>query len=100
VTGVTKPLARLTSPLRVKKTKKKHLKPLTTGALSVILYPMKETYTSYKQIRKNLNLKADIARTRRQSYYLELIISALVGASITLMGVIAHMMISGPAWTW
>ena len=61
---------------------------------------MKETYTSYNRIRKNLNLQADIVRARKQTYYLELTISALVGASITLMGVIAHMMITGPAWTW
>jgi cell fate (sporulation/competence/biofilm development) regulator YlbF (YheA/YmcA/DUF963 family) len=61
---------------------------------------MKETYTSHKQIRKNLNLQADIVRYKRQNQRLEWLISALVGASITLMGVIAHMMITGPAWTW
>ena len=61
---------------------------------------MKETYTSYNRIRKNLNLQADIVRYKKQNQRLEWLISALVGASIALAGVIAHMMISGPAWTW
>jgi hypothetical protein len=45
-------------------------------------------------------VKADIIRTEKHTWYCELIIAACVGASLTLVGVIAHMMITGPAWTW
>ena len=55
---------------------------------------MKTTYTNRNKIRKNIN------RYRKQIWYCELIIAACVGASITLIGVITHMMIAGPAWTW
>ena len=61
---------------------------------------MKTAYTTHNKIRKNLNLSADINRYRKQIWYCELIIAACVGASVTLIGVIAHMMITGPAWTW
>ena len=45
-------------------------------------------------------IEADIKRTRKHIWYCELIIAACVGASITLAGVIIHMMVTGPAWTW
>ena len=45
-------------------------------------------------------IKADIIRTKKHTWYCELIIAACLGASLTLIGVIAHMMITGPAWTW
>tara|TARA_B110001454_G_scaffold211160_1_gene226482 strand:- start:641 stop:811 length:171 start_codon:yes stop_codon:yes gene_type:complete len=45
-------------------------------------------------------IKADIVRMKKHTWYCELIIAACVGASLTLVGVIAHMMITGPAWTW
>ena len=44
-------------------------------------------------------IKADIIRTEKHTWYCELIIAACLGASLTLVGVIAHMMITGPAWT-
>ena len=45
-------------------------------------------------------IKADIIHTKKHTWYCELIIAACLGASLTLIGVIAHMMITGPAWTW
>ena len=60
----------------------------------------KKTYTSYDKIRKTLSLKADIIRTQKHIWYCELIIAACAGASLALAGVIAHVMITGPAWTW
>ena len=61
---------------------------------------MKETYTNYRAERAKLNLHTDILRARKQIRYCEWIISACVGASIALGFVIAHQMITGPAWTW
>jgi len=52
-------------------------------------------------IEKNIAaIKADIARTEKHTWYCELLIAACVGASLTLVFVIAHSMIVGPAWTW
>jgi len=48
---------------------------------------------------KNIHM-TEINRIRKQTQRLEWLISALVGASITLICIIAHMMITGPAWTW
>ncbi len=48
---------------------------------------------------KNIHMK-EIKRQQKQIQHLEWIISACVGASITLIFVIAHQMITGPAWTW
>jgi len=45
-------------------------------------------------------IKADIRRIKKHTWYLELLIAACVGASIAFAFVIAHMMITGPAWTW
>ena len=45
-------------------------------------------------------IKADIKCTEKHTWYCELIIAACVGASIAFAFVIAHLMITGPAWTW
>jgi ABC-type Fe3+-siderophore transport system permease subunit len=45
-------------------------------------------------------IKADITNTRKHIRYCELIVAACAGACLALAGVIAHMMITGPAWTW
>tara|TARA_B100000959_G_C14560578_1_gene451536 strand:+ start:41 stop:214 length:174 start_codon:yes stop_codon:yes gene_type:complete len=45
-------------------------------------------------------IKADIKRTEKHTWYCELIIAACVGASIAFAFVITHLMITGPAWTW
>lgn len=36
----------------------------------------------------------------KQIQMLEWLIAGCVGASVTLIMIIAHMMITGPAWTW
>jgi hypothetical protein len=51
---------------------------------------IKETYTSYKQQRSNLELQADISRCKKQIRYCEWIISACLGASLALGFVIIH----------
>lgn len=52
-------------------------------------------------IEQNITaIKADIARTKKHTWYCELIIAACAGACLALAGVIAHAMITGPAWTW
>jgi hypothetical protein len=63
----------------------------------ILMKTIKETYTSYDKIRKTLNLKADIIRARRHIWYCELVVAACAGASLALAGVIAHLMITGPA---
>jgi hypothetical protein len=45
-------------------------------------------------------IKADIMRTEKHIWYCELIVAACAGASLALAGVIVHMMITGPPWTW
>ena len=45
-------------------------------------------------------IKEDIERTEKYTRNCELIIAACVGASLALAFVIAHQMITGPAWTW
>jgi hypothetical protein len=45
-------------------------------------------------------IKADIIRTKKHTWYCELIIAACLGASLALAAVVIHMMITGPAWTW
>jgi hypothetical protein len=45
-------------------------------------------------------IDADIARTKKHTWYCELIIAACAGACLALAGVIAHLMLTGPAWTW
>jgi hypothetical protein len=47
-------------------------------------------WTSHNQQRKALNFRADIDRTRTQTYYLELIIAGLLGASVVLALLIGH----------
>jgi len=52
-------------------------------------------------IEKNIaKIEADIKRTEKHTWYCELIIAACLGASLALAAVVAHMMITGPAWTW
>ena len=41
-----------------------------------------------------------IKKQRRQIRHLEYFIAGCVGASIALLGVIVHMMVAGPSWTW
>lgn len=51
----------------------------------------------------NLNtepIKARINRIQRHNDVLGYVIAGLLGASAALTFVIAHMMITGPAWTW
>ena len=64
---------------------------------------MKETKPTY-HLRDMFNVKEthrkEIKRQQKQIQRLEWIISACVGASIALIFVIAHQMITGPAWTW
>ncbi len=59
----------------------------------------KTNWTSYKQLRSNLELQADINRMQKQARYMEWIISACLGASIALGFVIAHQM-TVTDWTW
>ena len=73
------------------------LQPLTSGSLSVILYlmnEMKETKPTY-YLRDLFNVKEihrkEIKRQQKQIQRLEWIISACVGASITLVCVLIHM---------
>jgi len=44
-------------------------------------------------------IKADIARTEKHTWYCELIVAACVGASLALAFVIAHGMLT-TEWTW
>lgn len=64
---------------------------------------MKETKPTY-YLRDLFNVKEthrkEIKRQQKQIQRLEWIISACVGASITLIFVIIHQMVTGPAWTW
>ena len=53
-----------------------------------------------RQQRRITALKADIKRTEKHTWYLELFIAACLGASLALAGVVAHLMLTGPAWTW
>ena len=53
-----------------------------------------------RQQRRIAKLQADIARTKKHTWYCELIVAACAGACLALAGVIAHMMITGSAWTW
>ena len=59
----------------------------------------KTNWTSYKQLRSNLELQADINRMQKQARYMEWIIPACLGASIALGFVIAHQM-TVTDWTW
>ena len=59
----------------------------------------KTNWTSYKQLRSNLELQADINRMQKQARYMEWIIAACLGASIALGFVIAHQM-TVTDWTW
>ena len=64
---------------------------------------MKETKPTY-HLRDMFNVKEthrkEIKRQQKQIQRLEWIISACVGASIALLFVIVHMMVTGPEWTW
>ena len=55
---------------------------------------MKEMF-NVKQIHMD-----HIEKQQRQIRHLEWFIAGCVGASIALLGVIIHMMVSGPSWTW
>ena len=47
-------------------------------------------------IEKNIaRIEADIKRTEKHIYYCDLVPSACIGASLTIIAVIAHMMIVG-----
>jgi hypothetical protein len=52
-------------------------------------------WTSYNRQRAEINELADIRRTKKHIYYCDLVISACIGASLTIIAVIAHMMIVG-----
>ena len=56
-------------------------------------------WTSYNQQRRNLNVKAEIQRYKKQTWYLELAIAACLGAALALGFVLAHQMIV-TEWTW
>ena len=45
-------------------------------------------------------IEARINRLRRHNDILSYLIAGLLGASVALIFVIAHLMITGPAWTW
>lgn len=47
-------------------------------------------WESYNERQKRNNLRADIVRHKRQIWYLELILSACLGAALALGFVIAH----------
>ena len=57
-------------------------------------------WTSYNQQRRDLNRLADIQRLQKHNSVLEFVLAGLIGASVALAGVIIHMMVSGPKWTW
>jgi len=50
----------------------------------------KMNWTSYNQQQRELNLKADINRHQKQIFYMELFISACIGASTALGFVLIH----------
>ena len=64
------------------------MKPTTTD-------PQLKAMFHIKQIHMD-----EIARIKRQTRILEYIIAGCVGASITLISVIIHVMVTGPSWTW
>jgi type IV secretory pathway component VirB8 len=56
-------------------------------------------WTSYNKLTAE-PIKARINRLQRHNNLLGYAIAGLLGASAALTFVIAHMMITGPAWTW
>jgi hypothetical protein len=60
----------------------------------------KKAYPNPSKALKILDLKASILREQKLIWHCELVIAACAGASLALVGVIAHMMIAGEAWTW
>ena len=56
-------------------------------------------WTSYNKLTAEPT-KARINRLQRHNDILNYAIAGLIGASTALAFVIAHMMITGPAWTW
>jgi hypothetical protein len=56
-------------------------------------------WTSYNKLTAE-PIKARINRIQRHNDVLGYVIAGLLGASAALTFVIAHMMITGPAWTW
>ena len=56
-------------------------------------------WTSYNKLTAE-PIKAEINRLQRHNNILNYVIAGLIGASVALMFVIGHMMITGPAWTW
>ena len=56
-------------------------------------------WTSYNKLNAE-PIKARINRLKRHNDILNYVIAGLIGASVALMFVIGHMMITGPAWTW
>ena len=56
-------------------------------------------WTSYNKLA-NEPIKARINRLQQHNNVLNYVIAGLIGASVALMFVIVHMMITGPAWTW
>jgi hypothetical protein len=65
---------------------------------------MKPTTTNTYTEENMFNIKRihmdKINRVKRQIQYCEWFIAASVGASIVLIGIIVHMMVTGPSWTW
>ena len=53
-----------------------------------------------RQRRRTAEAKADALRTEKHVWYCELVIAACIGASLTIIAVVAHQMITGPTWTW
>ena len=61
---------------------------------------MKNTKLGRQQRRIAIaSLKADVARTEKHTWYLELLIAACLGASLALAFVIGHQMLT-TNWTW
>jgi len=61
---------------------------------------MKNTKLGRQQRRIAIaSLKADVARTEKHAWYLELLIAACLGASLALAFVIGHQMLT-TNWTW
>ena len=56
-------------------------------------------WTSYNKLTAE-PIKARINRLQNHNNILNYVIAGLIGASVALMFVIGHMMITGPAWTW
>ena len=56
-------------------------------------------WTSYNKLTAE-PIKARINRLQNHNNILNYVIAGLLGASAALTFVIAHMMITGPAWTW